>query len=391
MSVLPKVELRRETRHPRPNHPWIYRSQIERAEATEPGALVRVLAGKRLVGIGYSNPSSMITVRLLTRQEEAVDAAFFTRRIEQAVRYRRRYVRDADAYRLASSEADGLPGLIVDRYGEALVVQFLTLGMERLRETILSALRAVVPVKGIYERSDAPSRKMEGLEPRTGWIERNCGEEIEVREGVVRYGVRFGGGHKTGLYLDQRENRLALPAYVMPGEEALDAFCYEGGFGLHLAAAGCRVTGVDAQPDAIAAAEANRERNQVSSEKLSFVTANVFDYLKSAEREKRQFDLVVLDPPSFVRKKEALEGAISGFKEIALRSMKILKPEGRLAIFSCSYHVDDGTLMNIAQSAALDTRKNLRVLRFLKQSADHPVDPFIPETYYLKGFLFAVS
>lgn len=391
MSVLPKVELRRETRHPRPNHPWIYRSQIEHAEATEPGAMVRVLSNKRLVGIGYSNPASMITIRLLTRHDEAVDPAFFLRRIEQAARYRERYVRDTDAYRIVSSESDGLPGLIVDRYGDALVVQFLTLGMERLRETILDAIRKAIPSKGIYERSDAPSRKMEGLEPRTGWIEKGCGEEIEVREGAIRYGVRFGGGHKTGLYLDQRENRLTVPLFAMPGEEALDAFCYEGGFGLHLAAAGCRVTAVDAQADVIAAAEANRERNKISADKLSFVTANVFDYLKAAEREKRQFDLVVLDPPSFVRKKEALEGAISGFKEIALRSMKILKPEGRLAIFSCSYHVDDGTLMNVAQSAALDTRKNLRVLRFLKQSADHPVDPFIPETYYLKGFLFSVS
>jgi len=173
--------------------------------------------------------------------------------------------------------------------------------------------------------------------------------------------------------------------------EALDAFCYEGGFGLHLAKNGCRVLGIDSQEDVIRRAEANRTLNGISPEALQFKVANVFDQLKAFEKEKRKFDLVVLDPPSFVKKKAALEGALAGYKEILLRSMKLLNEDGKLAIFSCSYHVDENLLMQCSLSAAADVRKTLRVLKFLKQSSDHPINPFIPETFYLKGFLFQVS
>jgi 23S rRNA (cytosine1962-C5)-methyltransferase len=300
-------------------------------------------------------------------------------------------VKDTNSWRMVSSEADGVPGLIVDRYGEVLVVQFLTLGMERLRGAVLEALEASAPgVRGVYERSESSSRRIEGLDDRIGWIRRECADEVEIVEGAARFGARFGEGHKTGFYLDQRENRLLL-AREFAGGRVLDAFCYEGAFGVHLALAGSEVTGIEAQADAVRRAEEHRSRNGLDASKLRFVNANAFDELKRLEREKAQFDLVILDPPSFVKKKAALEGALAGYKEIALRSMRLLADGGRLAVFSCSFHVDEGLLMQACLSAALDTRKSLRVIRFLKQAADHPVDPFVPETYYLKGFLFDVS
>lgn len=373
-------------------HSWIYRSQIKLVDASATaGGLVAVFSEKNnYIGTGYYNPASEITIRLLTRKPEPINKDFFKARLAKAAEFRKRVVRDSNACRLVSSEGDDLPGLIVDQYGEVTVVQFLTLGMDRLRPLILEALEEAVPSKGIYERSDSSSRKIEGLPEKVGWIRKDCGDEVAVHEGDIRYAMHFGGGHKTGMYLDQRENRLLIAGLGIKGE-ALDAFCYEGGFGLHLAKNGCRVLGIDSQEDVIRRAEANRTLNGISPEALQFKVANVFDQLKAFEKEKRKFDLVVLDPPSFVKKKAALEGALAGYKEILLRSMKLLNEDGKLAIFSCSYHVDENLLMQCSLSAAADVRKTLRVLKFLKQSSDHPINPFIPETFYLKGFLFQVS
>ncbi len=355
------------------------------------GMLVDVATERgRYIGRGYFNPDSQIAVRLLSRDAEEIGVDFFRRRIEQAAALRRRFVKDSNAFRLVSSEADGLPGFIADLYSEVLVVQFLTRGMEELRPFVLEALKDAVPNRGIYERSDSGSRKLEGLESRVGWVEKNCGDEVIIRERDIEYAVRFGEGHKTGLYLDQRENRFLFRDLGLGGR-VLDAFCYEGGFGLHLARAGADVTGVDIQQENLDRAAQHRERNGLSEKNLRFKQADVFDELKELETRKEKFDLVILDPPSFVKKKAALDGAMAGFKEILLRGMKILVPDGLLAVFSCSYHVDEQRLLESALSAAADTRKNLKLVRFLKQSADHPIDPRIPETYYLKGFLFQVS
>lgn len=375
----------------RPGHPWIYASQIERAEGgPAPGDLVRVRSGKALVGTGYFNPQSQITVRLMARGEARVDLEFLKKRLRAAAALRERWVTDTNAMRLVSSEADGLPGLIVDRYGEVLVLQFLTLGMEKLRPLVLEAVDEVFPSRGVYEKSDSSSRRIEGLDERAGWVRRDCGGDVTVVEGGVKFAVRFEEGHKTGFYLDQRENRLSLAAMGLKGD-ALDAFCYEGGFGLHLARSGMRVLGIDIQPDTIARAESNRKLNGLTEARIEFRAANVFDELKALEKEARRFDLVILDPPSFVKKKAALEGALTGYKEILLRGMRLTKDGGLLAVFSCSYHVDENLLMRTSMEAAHDTRRSLRLMRFLKQSADHPIDPFVPETYYLKGFLFAVG
>ena len=361
------------------------------ADAIETGSLAEVfLPSGRFFGIGYYNPKSEISLRLLTQKNEPIDKEFFKRRIRRAIDLRHRVVFGTNAYRVISSEADELPGLIVDRYGEILVVQFLTLGMECLRNVVLEALEETMPCRGLYERSDSSSRKIDGLSDKVGWIRQDCSGETIVFENNIKYEIRFGEGQKTGFYLDQRENRMALGTMGVQGN-VLDAFCYTGGFGLHLAAAGCHVLGIDSQKEAIAQALINRQLNKIDPSRLEFEEANVFDALKGFEKEKRKFNLVILDPPSFVKRKEALEGALSGTKEILLRSMKILHEDGLLAVFSCSYHLDDNLLMQAAMNAAWDVRKSLKVLRFFKQSGDHPINPFIPETYYLKGFLFSVN
>ena len=390
--MTPKIILKKPPQGSlRLGHPWIYKNQIKEVPSmTTPGNLVDVVTETgRLLARGYWNPKSEISVRILSREDKPLDDAFFRARIEKAAEYRRRYVHDSNAFRLISSEADGLPGLIVDQYGDVLVVQFLTLGMEKLKDKILAALEDIVPCRGIYERSDSSSRALEGLSEKTGWIRKDCGDEIVIREKDIEIALSFGEGHKTGWYLDQRENRQILRDW-QKGGRVLDAFCYEGGFGLQLAKNGCQVTGIDVQKDAIERAQAHRKRNHLEKN-LELRTENVFDALKAYEKDKTRFDLVILDPPSFARQKTALAGALSGYREIILRSFKILQDPGYLAVFSCAYHVDENLLMQTCLRAAADSKKELKVLKFLKQSSDHPINPFIPETYYLKGFLFSVA
>lgn len=372
-------------------HPWVYKDQLhETPPASEAGSLVDVVTETgRWLARGYWNPKSEITVRILARNDVPIDGAFIRARLADALKLRSRMVTDTNAMRLVHSEADGLPGLIVDRYDEVLVVQFLTLGMEKLRDTVLEALDEVFPNRGVYERSDAGSRKLEGLEEKTGWIHKDCGDEVIVHEKDVKMAVRFGQGHKTGLYLDQRENRFFLREWMKKGK-ALDAFCYEAGFGLQLARGGCQVTSIDASGDAIARAEDHRKRNGLEKN-LELVNANVFDAMKEMEPKGERFDLIILDPPSFAKQKTALAGALSGYREIILRALKLLSPEGTMAVFSCAYHVDENLLMQTCLRAAADSKKDLKVLRFLKQSSDHPIRAFVPETYYLKGFLLGVS
>ena len=373
-------------------HPWVYKNQLQSVDAgAVPGDLVDVVTETgRFLGRGYWNPKSEISIRLLTREDEVIGPAFLRRVLQKAADFRGRHVTDTNAYRVVSSEADGLPGLMVDRYGDVLVLQFLTLGMDQLREPVIEALNEILPNKGIFERSDSSSRKLEGLPERVGWIRKDCGDEVVVVEKDIEMTVQFGEGHKTGLYLDQRENRLLLRDW-QKGGRVLDAFCYEAGFGLHLAKTGCRVTSIDAQKDCIQRAEGHRKRNHLEPAQLELKTANVFDALKEYEMQKELFDLVILDPPSFARQKAELAGALSGYKEIVMRSMRLLKEAGSLAVFSCAYHVDENLLMQVCLRAAADCKKSLKVLRFLKQASDHPINPFIPETYYLKGFLLEVS
>ncbi len=374
-------------------HPWIYRDQIkEVAPEAKPGDVLRVMTETdKFLARAYWNPKSEITLRVLTRKDEEVDVAFLSAKFAKALEFRRRMVKDTNSFRLISSEADGMSGLIVDKYDDVLVAQFLTLGMENLKPAILEALSAVVPNKGIYERSDASVRKLEGLAEVAGWIGKPGPEEVIVRERDVEIVLRFGAGHKTGWYLDQRDNRFILRDLAVSGAQALDAFCYEGGFGLQLAKAGMSVLGIDSQKDVIERAERHRKHNGLSESQLSFQVGNAFDVLKEIEKSGKKFDVIVMDPPSFVKQKSALKGALAGYKEILIRGFKMLNTGGKIAIFSCAYHLDDNFLMEASLAAARDARVNLRLLKFLKQAADHPIDPFIAESYYLKGFLFEVT
>lgn len=392
MNSLGKITLKPSKKALRYAHPWMYRSQCREAELKNcsSGSLVKVFTAKnRFLGIGYANPLSEISIRMLTSLDESVSLEFFKSRIEKAFEFRKRFVRDTNAFRLISSEADGLPGVIIDRYADVLVVQFLTFGMEKLKGLIIQALEEIFPNFSIYEKSDSSSRRREGLEETDGWI-KSGPEEVEIYEGGIRYLIHFGQGHKTGFYLDQRENRLLLASLGLRGK-VLDAFCYSGGFGLHLAKSGCEVMALDSQAEAIALALANGRLNGIDASFFRVKQANVFDELKNMEKQKSKFDLVILDPPSFVKRREALTGALSGFKEIILRSIKILNEGGFLAVFSCSYHVDENLLLKTGLSASIDLRKDLRIIKFMRQSADHPIHPFIPETYYLKGYLFQIT
>lgn len=376
----------------RPRHPWIYKSQIADFDKNaDPGRLATLSYPDRLFyARGYYNPNSEIAFRTLSFKNELINQDFLWRKIQKALLLRRQLVRETNAFRLISSEADDLPGLIVDSYADFLVVQFLTYGMENLKPIILEILKEKIPNKGIYEKSQSHARELEGLSLRTGWITKECGDKIEIFERDIRYEFQIGEGHKTGFYLDQRDNRLKLRDLGLRGK-ALDCFCFTGGFSLHLSKVCDEVLGIDIQEESIQTALNNQKLNGIPSSRLQFKTANVFDELKNYDREKRKFNLIVLDPPSFVKRKDALNQAITGFKEIILRSMKLLEEDGFLAVFSCSYHVDDQLLMQISQEAALDVKKSIRVVQFMKQSLDHPINPFIPETYYLKGFLFLVQ
>ncbi len=374
-------------------HSWVYRNQLKEISAdAEPGEILSIMTESgKFMGKAYWNPKSQISMRILTRREETVDEVFFRARFEKALDFRKKTVTDTNAFRVISSEADDLPGLIVDRYADVLVAQFLTLGMEKNKALIVPALQEVFPDCGIFERSDASSREMEGLKESVGWIEKKCAGETLIHEKDVEFAMRFGEGHKTGWYLDQRENRFLLRGMVTPDEEILDVFCYEGGFSLQFAKAGARVLAIDSQKDVISRAEEHRTRNKISPEALHFEVANAFEKLKELEKSGRKFDWIVLDPPSFVKQKSALSGALSGYKELLLRAFKMLKPEGKLAVFSCAYYLDDHFLMQVSMAAAQDAKRLIKILKFMKQASDHPINPFIPETYYLKGYLFQVS
>jgi 23S rRNA (cytosine1962-C5)-methyltransferase len=372
-------------------HPWIYRSQIKDVSQGSPGQVYDVFSpGGRFLGRGYYNPKSEIAVRLLTEKEEAIDEGFFERRVEEALAFRRAYVRDTNAYRIVFSESDALPGLIIDSYSDHVVFQILTLGMEVHRDLLIEVMRSCVGPKFIFEKSDVPSRRLEGLEAVKRWWGEEGQAEIEISEGEVKFLVDIEGGHKTGFYLDQRESRQAIRGFA-EGKRVLDCFSYTGGFALYAALHGAReVVGIDIHESQITLAKRNARLNGIPEERIDFRIANAFDALKEFDKSNEKFDVVILDPPSFVKHKNGLEGALSGYKEINLRAMRILNEGGILATFSCSGHMDEELFLQVVLDAAFDTKRNLKVLRRCGQSLDHPIDPFIPQTSYLKGFIVEV-
>ena len=366
-------------------HPWIYRNEIARVDDEgEPGAVAHVLDDRgRFLGQAMVNLKSQIAGRLLTRGEESIDGAFFARRVREAVGRCGRSVSGPEACRLIFGEADHLPGLIVDRYGDLLVIQILTAGMERVREAILAALRDATHPRAIYERNDASPRKLEGLELRKGFAWGEGETSLWIQEGGLSFSVEVAAGQKTGFFLDQRENRQVVKG-LAAGRDVLDCFCYSGGFTVSAAAGeAASVVGIDLSAEAIAWAEQSAEQNGLFS-RCTFTIGNAFDALRTFDREDRRFGLVILDPPAFTKGKQALEGALRGYKEINLRAMKLLSPGGVLVTCSCSYHVDPPTFLEMLRAAAADAHREFHLRELKTQAADHPILLAARETQYLK-------
>ncbi|MEW6448014.1 MAG: class I SAM-dependent rRNA methyltransferase [Bacillota bacterium] len=373
-------------------HPWVYRAEVREVKGDfEPGDVVEVYdARNRFLGRGYANPASQIFIRLLTRrQDEAVDREFFRRRLETAANYRCKVVQNTNAWRLVNAEADFLPALVVDRYGDCLVVQFLALGIERFKSEIVGLLVELFNPRGIYERSDVSVREREGLTPVAGPLYGEVPQSVEIEEYGVCFRVDLHTGQKTGFFLDQRENRRAVAELAL-GARILDCFCYTGGFAVSAACGGAAsVVGLDASGSALTLAAENAALNSVA-EKCVFYEANCFDELRRLADAGTRFDMIILDPPAFTKSKEALPGALRGYKEINLRAMKLLPPGGYLVTCSCSYHLTEDLFLDVVAAAACDARRTLRLIEVRRQARDHPMLLAAPETYYLKCGIFQV-
>jgi 23S rRNA (cytosine1962-C5)-methyltransferase len=378
-------------------HPWVYHSSVLRL--TQPAADGDVVQVKdhrqRLLGTGFYNSQSKINVRVLSPERVEIDRAFFEERIRAALAVRQRHLPGATSFRVVNAESDFLSGLIVDRYEDVLVVQVSALGMDQRKAAIVAALQKIFSPRAILERSDVASRKFEGLTEANGVLAGELSGSVTVNLNGLKFESDLAAGHKTGLYLDQQVN-CRMAAEWSKGAQVLDAFCFAGGFGLHAARAGAaHVHLIDQSAEAIAAARRNAELNGLA-DRCSFESVNVFDWLKARTRtgpnEKLvpQFDLIVLDPPSFTRNRAAVPDALRGYKEIHLRALKLLKHGGALATFCCSHHVNAGLFQDTVLSAAYDARRVLRRIATYTQSPDHPIIPMIPETEYLKGFAFEV-
>ena len=375
----------------RAGHPWIYRGEVAEVVGDwRAGEAVTVLDSQgRFLGRGFYNPRPSLVCRLLTRRDEPVDAAFFRRRVEAALALRREAGLVSDAFRVVWSEADGLPGLVVDRYAGVAVIRCLTLGMTHCRPWIVEALRGLEGVTHYYGHAEETAGRLEGFEPLQGCIGEAGPAEVEIREGACRFVVAIEGGQKTGFYLDQRENR-ALVAGLARARTLLDVFCYSGAFACQgLVAGATRAVAIESSAEALALARRNLELNGVEDRAL-LREGNGFDLLRGMERARERYDLIVLDPPPFTRTKTALEAAARGYKEVNLRALRLLNPGGILATFSCSHHVSPADFEEICRAAAADAGVTVRVLATLGQARDHPILITVPETRYLKGLLLEV-
>jgi 23S rRNA (cytosine1962-C5)-methyltransferase len=372
------------------NHPWIFSGAIERiAGDPQDGDIVDVLDnGGNFLARGYLNRKSQIAVRILTRDiDEEVNEALFRRRIEGAINYRRSILGLAptyDAYRLIHDAADLLPGLIVDKYSDYLVVQILTLGMERRKELIAGILEDILAPKGIYERSDSRIREKEGLSLQAGLLRgREPPDSVTIQQNAVKLLVNFKEGQKTGAFLDQREN-VEIAASYAEGRDVLDCFCYTGNFSVWTALRGAKkVVGVDMSKRALETARWNAEINSVQRI-CQFIQGDVFQVLSGC---RRKLDLIILDPPGFAKSKRAVAKAARAYKHINMVAMKLLNPDGILVTFSCSHHVDPLLFRKIVFAASVDARCNMRIVRTLHASPDHPINIAHPEGEYLKGLI----
>jgi len=370
----------------RAGHPWVYRSDVRSALA-EAGSIVRLTDERgRYQGRAFYSDKSQIAVRLLTREDVPVDRAFLTERIRRAAAYRKIVVENTETYRLIYGEADLLPSLIVDCYGDYFVVQTLSQSTERIKNLTCEILVELFSPKGILERNDPKVRLLEGLEQRVSVLYGEIPDEIVAKENGIAFVYDLRNGQKTGSFLDQRENHWAARRYA--SGEVLDCFSYQGGFSLTIANHCAHVEGVDMAPAALEAARRNQKLNSISN--VTFREANTFDLLKEYDEVGRRFDMVVLDPPAFAKNRDSIPAAQRGYKEINLRAMKIIKPGGYLITCSCSYHVSEASFLQILAEAANDARKVIAVAERRTQSQDHPILLTMPETHYLKCLILRV-
>ena len=373
-------------------HPWVFSGAVERMEMdVSPGDIGEAYSvGGKFLGVGHLNPQSQIVFRLLTCRRAEIGASFFRERILRAFRLRRQEMEGlTNAYRIVNGEGDFLPGLIVDRYGEVFVIQMLTAGMERLKGLWVELLVDAFHPQTIYERSDTPARKEEGLSEAKGIL---YGKEISgfigIGEGNCRFQVNIKEGQKTGFYLDQRENRLRVRG-VSRGKRLLDVCCYTGAFSVHACAGGAReVHLIDSSQEALALAEAHVHMNHMEGMPRRLIRGDAFEVMRALQPE---YDIVILDPPPFARKKGALPGAARGYKDLNLQAFRLLRPDGLLFTFSCSYHMDWDLFRKVVFAAAADSGKTVQLLGRTEHPIDHPVNLCHPEGEYLKGLICRVG
>ncbi|MGO9380270.1 MAG: class I SAM-dependent rRNA methyltransferase [Dissulfurispiraceae bacterium] len=372
-------------------HSWIFSNELAASPKNyEPGSLVEVYDMKKdFIGIGYINSSSLIAVRLLTREKEHIDADFFRKRIRSALHYRSLIGISGNSFRAVFSEGDSLPGLIADKYGDCLALQFLTLGMEKMKDVIVPIFDEIFSPAKIVLRNDSPSRTLEGLTLSKEVVKGYLPPLPIIYEGDIAFEVNPLAGQKTGFFLDQKENRLALGKLVHEGK-GLDLFCYSGAWGLQLAYKGADVTFVDDSESALSQVEANAVRNGIE-QKCVYKKADVFAFLKEEVKSGNCYDFIVLDPPAFVKSRLKIKEALKGYREINTLAMKLLKEDGILATSSCSYHIENSVFIDMLRDSARNARKLFRLVEYRSQGKDHPVLLSVPETEYLKCAFLSLS
>ncbi|MGC4057215.1 MAG: class I SAM-dependent rRNA methyltransferase [Chitinophagaceae bacterium] len=372
-------------------HPWIFATELGDSEGSyEPGDIVEVYSSNgSFVGKGYINPASQIRIRLLTRdKQEAIDEQFFHRRIAEAWAYRQQigYVENC---RLIFGEADSLPALVIDKFNDYVVIQTLALGIERWKGAIVNALNSILKPKGIYERNDVPVRELEGMQQIKGFLSEPFDTEIILNENGLKFHVDIENGQKTGYFLDQQDNRRAIQ-HICQGADVLEAFCYTGTFSLHAAHYGAKsVLGLDISDFAIDTARRNAVLNGYE-DICKFESVNAFDVLKSWGKEGRKYDVVMLDPPAFTKSRANIDKAVTGYKEINLRGMKLTKPGGFLVTASCTNLVSPDMFLKTIDAAAKDAKRKIRQVTWQTQASDHPILWHVPNTQYLKFLIVQV-
>lgn len=372
-------------------HPWVFGNEVDKVdEAIAPGDTVEVLThDQKFIGKGYFNPKSQIVVRLLTREkQEEINEEFFHRRLQECWNYRQK-LGYTENCRLVFGEADYLPQLIIDKFNDYFVIQTLTLGMDKWKPALVKAIQSIFTPKGIYERNDVPVRELEGLPQVKGFLSEPFDTKIIIEENGLKFHVDLDQGQKTGYFLDQRDNRRAIQ-HIVKDADVLGAFTYTGTFEIHAAHYGAKsVLGLDISANAVEQANRNAQLNGLENI-VRFEEANAFDVLKQWSRDGRQYDVVMLDPPAFTKSRETIQKAITGYKEINLRGMKLVKPGGFLVTSSCTNLVNADLFLQIIDMAARDARRRIRQVTFQAQAADHPIIRGLDMTQYLKFLIVQV-